>query len=140
MNLEVNTLANWMINVSERHLAPICDELHNYLYDSRVVHADETPFRVIIKDHPEDGDVNYMFVYHNGKCDSKYPVVIYDFQRTRNGSHVDEFLKSYSGTLVTDGFSGYDALDRRRSDLKVAGCWIHYPRSIIIPGELLASA
>ena len=128
VNLEVNTLANWMINVSERHLAPICDELHNYLYDSRVVHADETPFRVIMKDHPEDGDVNYMFVYRNGKCDSKYPVVIYDFQRTRNGSHADEFLKGYSGTLVTDGFSGYDALDRRRSDLKVAGCWIHAKR------------
>lgn len=128
VNLEVNTLANWMINVSERHFAPICDELHNYLYDSRVVHADETPFRVIMKDHPEDGDVNYMFVYRNGKCDSKYPVVIYDFQRTRNGSHADDFLKGYSGTLVTDGFSGYDALDRRRSDLIVAGCWIHAKR------------
>ena len=128
VNLEVNTLANWMINVSKRHLAPICDELHNYLYDSRVIHVDETPFRVIMKDHPEDGDVNYMWVYRNGKCDSKYPVVIYDFQRTRNGSHADEFLQGYSGTLVTDGFSGYDSLDRRRSDLKVAGCWIHAKR------------
>ena len=128
VNLEVNTLANWMINVSERHLAPICDELHNYLYDSRVIHVDETPFRVIMKDHPEDGDVNYMWVYRNGKCDSKYPVVIYDFQRTRNSSHADEFLQGYSGTLVTDGFSGYDSLDRRRNDLKVAGCWIHAKR------------
>lgn len=128
VNLEVNTLANWMINVAERHLAPICDELHNYLYDSRVIHADETPFRVIMKDKPDAGDVNYMFVYRNGKCDNKYPVVIYDFQRTRSSSHADEFLKGYSGTLVTDGFSGYDALDRRRSDLKVAGCWVHSKR------------
>lgn len=81
-----------------------------------------------MKDQPEDGDVNYMWVYRNGKCDSKYPVVIYDFQRTRNSSHADEFLQGYSGTLVMDGFSGYDSLDRRRNDLKVTGCWIHAKR------------
>ncbi len=42
--LEPNTLANWMIKASEDYFSLIYDELHNYLYDSRVVHADETPF------------------------------------------------------------------------------------------------
>ena len=111
--LEPNTLANWMIKASEDYFSLIYDELHNYLYDSRVVHADETPFKVIMKDNPKDGNTNYMWVYRNGKCDSKYPVVIYDHQPTRNANHPDEFLKDYSGYLVTDGYQVYHTLDIR---------------------------
>jgi len=43
--------------------------------------------------------------------------------------------------LVTDGYESYHTLAKRRpDDLKVAGCWAHYPRSIVILGELQASA
>ena len=126
--LEPNTLANWMIRASEDHFSLIYDELHKYLYDSRVIHADETPFKVIMKDHPEDGNTSYMWVYRNGACDSKYPVVIYDYQSTRNSNHPDEFLKDYSGYLVTDGYQVYHTLDKKRKNLKVAGCWVHAKR------------
>lgn len=128
INLEPNTLANWMINISDSQLSLIYDELHNYLYDSRVVHADETPFKVIMKDDPEDGNTNYMWVYRNGVCDSKYPVVIYDYQKTRKADHPAEFLKDYKGVLVTDGYQVYHSLGKKRIDLKIAGCWVHAKR------------
>ena len=93
-----------------------------------------------MKDHPEDGNTNYMWVYRNGKCDSKYPVVIYDHQPTRNANHPDEFLKDYSGYLVTDGYQVYHTLDKKRKNLKFAGCWVHYPRSIVIQANIYKTA
>jgi hypothetical protein len=118
-----------MVKASNYYFSLIYDELHKYLYDSRVVHADETPFRVIMKDNPEDGNTNYMWVYRNGACDSKYPVVIYDYQPTRKADHPDEFLKGYTGILVTDGYQVYHTLDKKRGDdLTVAGCWVHAKR------------
>ena len=39
--------------------------------------------------------------------------------------HPREFLKTFSGTVVTDGYQVYHKLEKEREDLKVAGCWIH---------------
>lgn len=125
--LEVNTLSNWMIKAAETYLSLIYDELHHHLYSSDVIHADETPFEVI-KDGRSAGSDSYMWVYRNGTCDDDHPVVIYDYQPTRRADHPREFLKGYSGTLVTDGYQVYHTLEKQRDDLKVAGCWIHAKR------------
>ncbi len=127
IKLETNTMANWMINAADDYLSIIYDELHKHLYDSKVVHADETPFEVI-KDGRPAGSKSYMWVYRNGTCDDKHPVVIYDYQATRKTDHPAEFLKDYSGILVTDGYQVYHSLEKRRADLKVAGCWVHAKR------------
>ena len=127
IKLEANTLANWMINASEDYFSIIYDEIHKHLYDSRVIHADETPFQVI-KDGRNAGTNSYMWVYRNGACDDKKPVVIYDYQPTRRTDHPEEFLKDYNGTLVTDGYQVYHSLESKRKGLKVAGCWVHAKR------------
>jgi transposase len=127
IKLETNTLANWMMKASELHLSIIYDELHKHLYDSNVIHADETPFEVI-RDGRKAGANSYMWVYRNGVCDAKHPVVIYDYQQTRCTDHPATFLNGYSGILVTDGYQVYHSLDKQRDDLQVAGCWIHAKR------------
>ena len=136
VKLETNTLANWMMLASEQHFSILYDELHKCLYDCRVVHADETPFEVI-RDGRKAGSKSFMWVYRSGEFDdNSHPVVIYDFQNTRKTDHPEQFLKDYSGVLVTDGYQVYHSLEKKRDDLQVAGCWIHYPRSIVILGEL----
>lgn len=136
VKLETNTLANWMMRASEVHLSIIYDELHKYLYQSNVVHADETPFQVI-RDGRKAGSDSWMWVYCNGLCDSRQPVVIYDFQSTRRADHPREFLKDYSGIVVTDGYQVYHSLESKRPDLEIAGCWIHAKRKF---AELVKAA
>ena len=124
VKLEPNTLANWMMRASELHLSILYDELHKYLYDSQVVHADETPFEVI-QDGRKAGAKSYMWVYRTGQFNEKHhPVIIYDFQSTRKTDHPQHFLKDYSGVLLTDGYQVYHSLEKKRDDLTVAGCWI----------------
>ena len=127
VKLETNTIANWMIKASDLYLSILYDELHKHLFKSHVVHADETPFEVI-KDGRKAGSSSYMWVYRNGECDSKHPVVIYDYQPTRRLDHPDDFLKDYTGVLVTDGYQVYHSLEKKRKALKVAGCWVHAKR------------
>ena len=129
VNLETNTLANWMIRAFELHFPIMYDELHKYLYDCKVVHADETPFEVI-RDGRKAGSKSLMWVYHTREYDDKcHPVVIYDFQNTRKTDHPQQFLKDYSGVLVTDGYQVYHTLEKKRDVLLVAECRIHAKRS-----------
>ena len=139
IKLETNTLANWMMKSSEYYLSIIYDELRKNLFSSRVVHADETPCNVI-RDGRAVSSNSYMWVYRSGAYDTLRKTIIYDFQKSRRTDHPREFLKDYSGVLVTDGYQVYHTLDKEREDLQVAGCWVHYPRSIVIPGELPTSA
>lgn len=127
VTLGTNTLANWMINASDKYLSKVYDELHKYLYDSHVIHADETPFKVI-RDGRDTMTNSYMWVYRNGACSDSRQVILYDYQPTRKTDHPEEFLKDYSGVLVTDGYQVYHSLEKKRDNLKVAGCWIHAKR------------
>jgi hypothetical protein len=116
-----------MINASDKYLSKVYDELHKYLYDSHVIHADETPFKVI-RDGRDTMTNSYMWVYRNGACSDSRQVILYDYQPTRKTDHPEEFLKDYSGVLVTDGYQVYHSLEKKRDNLKVAGCWIHAKR------------
>lgn len=134
--LESNTLANWMINASDLYLSLVWEELRRILPKSKVIHADETPFEVI-DDGRKAGSSSYMWVYRNAECDKERPIVLYDFQPTRKTDHPKEFLKDYSGVLVTDGYQVYHSLERKRDDLIVAGCWVHAKRKF---AELVKAA
>jgi hypothetical protein len=127
VRLETNTRANWMIKASDLYLSVLYDELRKHLFKSHVVHVDETPFEVI-KDGRKAGSSSYMWVYRNSECDIGHPVIIYDYQTPRRTDHPDEFLKEYSGVLVTDGYQVYHSLEKKRKAFNVVDCWIHAKR------------
>lgn len=128
VNLGTNTVSNWMIKASEYYLSHIYDELHSQLLKgSDVIHADETPFEVI-QDGRSAGSKSYMWVYRNGACDSKKPIILFDYQPTRRLDHPEEFLANYNGVVVTDGYQVYHSLEKKREGLMVAGCWVHAKR------------
>ncbi|KPU46389.1 transposase IS66 family protein [Oxobacter pfennigii] len=120
-------MANWTIKCGERYLSLLYDRLHREIYNSKVLQADETPVSVN-KDGRPAGSKSYMWVYRTGKMHNSAPIVLYEYQKTRNTSHPREFLKNYNGIVVTDGYQVYHSLERGREDLKIAGCWSHARR------------
>lgn len=126
VNLENNTMANWMMRAAEVHLNILYEELHKFLTGSGLIHADETPFEVIL-DGRSAGNKSYMWVYCTGKSE-KHPIVLYDYRSTRKTDHPREFLRDYSGVLVIDGYQVYHSLEKQKNDLRVAGCWVHPKR------------
>lgn len=102
------------------------------IYDSKVIHADESPVKVMRIDHAKikNGKKIYMWVYRNRPLRGTHPIVLFDWQPSRHSDHPREFLNTFSGTVVTDGYQVYHKLARERRDLKVAGCWIHARRPL----------
>ncbi len=127
VQLSRQVMANWTIQCEERYLSLLYDRLHQELYKAGVLQADETPV-LVSKDGRPAGSKSHMWVYRTGKMYQSNPIVLYEYQRTRNTSHPREFLKDYSGTVVTDGYQVYHTLEKEREDLKIAGCWSHARR------------
>ncbi len=130
INLNTNTMANWVIKSTDDYLSLVYNKLHELIYDSKVIHADETPAKVMRIDNKKivGGKKTYMWVYRNRPTKTSHPIVLYDWQPSRKADHPREFLKDYSGAVVTDGYQVYHKLDAERADLNVAGCWIHARR------------
>lgn len=120
-------MANWTILCADRYLAILYDYLHKRMYDYDVLQADETPV-LVNKDGRPAGSKSYMWVYRTGKMYKDKPIVLYDYQQTRNASHPREFLKDFKGVCVTDGYQVYHTLEKEREDLTIAGCWAHARR------------
>lgn len=128
VNVSRQVMANWVIRGSERYLSLLYDRMHQKLYDSKILHSDETPVNVI-KDGRPAGSKSYMWVYRTGQAGGTPPAVLYEYQKTRKSDHPREFLKNYHGVVVCDGYQVYHKLEEERPDeLKVAGCWAHARR------------
>jgi transposase len=130
VNLSANTMANWVIKSAENYFSIVYDRLHELIYDDKVIHADETPVKTMRIDGKkiEHGKKTFMWVYRNRPLGTTHPIVLYEWQKSRRSDHPREFLKDFSGTVVTDGYQVYHKLGNEREDLKVAGCWIHARR------------
>ena len=127
-NISRQNMAGWMIYIHDRYLRPMKREFRRKLLKSRLIHCDETPFRM-----PDNGRgpnaKDYMWVYHTCERYGSPPIFIYDYRPTRKAGNPRNFLDGYEGILMTDGYQVYHTLAGERPDeLKVAGCWAHAKR------------
>lgn len=132
------TMANWMITVSQKYLGSLWTRLHMELINNEtgVLQADETTCQVINDNDPNDpndrkgraGHKNYMWVYRTGEFETKKQIVLYEYQRTRHHEHPQEFLKDFHGILETDGLQQYHMLEKLNEGLTNANCWVHARR------------
>ena len=119
-----STLAGWTGHTGAQ-LMPLFEAHRAFVLGSRVVHADETPIALL---DPGAGKTKkaYMWAYARGAFDPE-PAVVYDFCAGRAGHYAKEFLTGWSGTLVRDEFSGYEAVICVEGRV-AAGCLAHARR------------
>ena len=112
------------------YLSLIHNCIHELIYDSKVIHADESPVKVIRIDNSKikNSKKTYMWVYRNRPLKGTHPIVLYYWQNSRHANHPRKFLKTFSGTIVTDRYQINHILGKERDDFKVAGYWIHARR------------
>lgn len=116
------TMSEWMMKSS--HLfKPLVERLQQVLLEQPVIHADETPLKVI----KEDKKKCYMWVYCTG-TDSPNErglpnIVLYDYQNSRAGSCPVKYLGDFNGYLQVDGYAGYHQVGAT-----LVGCMAHARR------------
>ena len=105
LKLSRQTMANWLLNVSEKWLQSVYDLLHKQLCKELVLHADETTLQVLKEPGRSSTSKSYMWLYRTSGC-AKQSIVLYEYQPTRKAEHAEAFLKGFSGWLHADGYQG----------------------------------
>jgi transposase len=119
-----STLSAWAGQTGAQ-LMPVFEAHKDFVLGSRVLHGDETTVKLL---DPGAGKTKtaYMWAYARGVFDPE-PGVVYDFCTGRGAEFPYEFLGDWTGTLVRDGYVGYEKallLDDRFD----SGCMAHARR------------
>src|SRR5690625_7907534 len=86
-------------------MLPLFYAMREEVQQKHVVHADETPIKVLRADQDRKTHRAYLWAYapaiHEG-----LNAVIYDFTSNRAGAHARTFLADRQGKLVANDYSG----------------------------------
>ena len=124
VTLSRSTLAEWVGRIGVA-LQPLADRLAEMLLERPVLHADETPVAQL---DPGKGKTKKAYLWTYRSCDlgTGPPIVVFDYQTGRSGSHAKSFLEDWSGHLMVDDYAGYKALFGRK--IAELACWAHARR------------
>lgn len=117
--------ANWCIKLSEYYLEPIYELMLKKMKEkNEVIHCDETTMQCNKEPGKKASSNSYMWVLASGELEEKKGV-IFNYSKSRSSDVAQKLLKDYKGIMVTDGYSGYNVLDK---ELTHAECWAHARR------------
>lgn len=98
------------------NLLPILEKMKKEILNYGYVHVDETRGKIL-------SNSTNGFIWSMGNKYGAY----FQFETTRSGEVPEEMLGDFSGTIINDGFSGYNRF-RAGKKIKVANCWSHARR------------
>jgi len=124
IQIQRQTMANWLIRCSEDYLEPIYDELRRKLLLHKFLHSDGTRFQVLREPGKSPQSQSEMWIYRTSG-DAKHPIVLYDYQPDKTKERPRAFLEGFYGYLMTDGCPSYHSLPE---DIIVVGCFSHCRR------------
>ena len=133
-----SSMAQW-IGICGVRLAPLAQALKAFkafILGHPVVHADETPVALLA---PGRGKTKkaYVWVYRTTNFVAQR-AVLFDFCTSRGGEHPQRVLQDFTGTLVTDDYSGYHKLQRQGA-ITGALCMAHARRKLFEAHQLNGS-
>ena len=128
VHLPKQTMWDMLVKVDELVAQPVLGQMREELLESEVLHADETPVPVV-NENGKGSRKGYIWDWRApGGDGADRSLVQFTLTRERHGPK--KMLGSeWSGTLVTDGYSGFDEVVRENGIVR-AGCWAHGRRKL----------
>lgn len=126
------TLASWMIRAAEV-LKPLYDHIRECLVTLPVLHCDETRLQVLREPGRAAETLSYMWAMAS-PYGSKMNAVYFEYHTGRSGKDAEHLLDGFTGTLICDGFDGYETLCAR-TKITRAGCMTHARRKFDEAGK-----
>jgi len=125
VDLSRGTMCGWAMKVAEKCM-PLLDLLHAEILSGPLINIDETTLKVL--NEPERRSKSYMWIFRGGARGK--PALVYQYHASRAGDVAASYLGGYKGYVQTDGYAGYDFLDRRDGVHHMA-CWAHVRRKFM---------
>jgi transposase len=124
--IPASTASDWLIK-GWRHLVPLWELLRLLVMNQKYLQADESPIKVLDRNHKNGIHQGYMWVY-NAPADG---LVLFDYRKGRDSSGPGEILIDYVGILQTDGYSVYEKLFGNHPRIMLIYCMAHARRKFV---------
>jgi transposase len=126
VRIPASTASDW-IKAGWEQLIPLL-ELHRMIVlNQKYLQVDESPIKVLDRDHPNGIHQGYRWVYH-APADR---LVLFDYRRGRDQSGPKAMLADFKGIIQTDGYSVYHALFENHPDIHLTLCMAHARRKFM---------
>nr|WP_279665432.1 IS66 family transposase [Ectobacillus ponti] len=124
LNTNDKNLSNWVIRASSDWLLPIYEQMKAAMMAKSILHVDETYGQIINRSDGKSGQSHaYNWVYRS--VPSQGPaIILFQSALSRARSVLEDFLGTYSGTIICDGYSAYGKIE----GISFANCWAHVRR------------
>ena len=123
VRIPASTASDWMMKGWDR-LVPLWELLKLLALNQKYLQADESPVKVLDRDHKNGIHQGFMWVY-NAPADN---LVLFDYRKGRDSSGPREMLKGFAGILQTDGYSVYESLYADHPHIMLVFCMAHARR------------
>jgi transposase len=126
--IRVESQTLWdQINALAWRLEPLHKRLLAHVLTKTVVGADETRWRIMGKDGKPEGGSKWWQMW-TVCCDD---AVYFAIQDSRSAEAARALLGDYTGIVMCDGYTAYEALRRRGASYELAHCWAHARRALL---------
>lgn len=127
MHLPKQTMWDMLVKVDELVAQPVLAQMRTELHDEPALHSDETPVTMRLEGG-KGTSTGYAWNWRS-LLDVETPKALVCFERSRARDGPLQFLGAWSGTLIIDGYSGYDEVIGRNGIIR-AGCMAHARRKV----------
>jgi transposase len=124
-------MSNWTISVAKK-CEIITDYMRELALKSRIINMDETTAQVLNEEGRTAENKSYMWVMVGGQDNKK--LVLFNYSKTRNQEVPLKLLEGFRGTLITDGYAGYNKAVEEYG-LWHSGCNVHARRKFLKVAE-----
>ncbi|HEX5065189.1 MAG TPA: IS66 family transposase [Myxococcota bacterium] len=125
VHLPKQTMWDMLVRVDELVAQPVLAQMRRELLTEPVLHSDETPVTLCLEDQ-KGSRTGYAWGWRNLRGIGP-PKVLIEFKQSRSRDGPLAFLGDWSGTLITDGYAGFDEVVRRNRIARGI-CWAHLRR------------
>lgn len=115
---------NDILHAAAERAGPLIERLRKRIAAIELVLADETSMR--LQDRKTRG---FIWVFHGRDENSAGELVLYIFAVDRSGETPSQILGGTRGTLVVDGYTGYNNVTDPEGRAR-GGCWAHLRRKV----------
>ena len=118
-----STATEWIIKTNQLYLTPYCEYAKKLLVGRHHLCTDETTLQVINELMNRRGVKSYLWQYRTVE-DDPIQLALFEYCQGRSGAFAAKYLEDFEGTLLVDGFTGYNKVE----NAKLAYCHVHSRR------------
>ena len=120
-NLHPQTVDKWIIDYALKYFEPLVRRFLLEICKAMCIQCDETFLRVL----ESVNEKSYFWQITNSALCDCHDLVVYFYDESRSAEVLEEYIGTYCGALIADGYDSYPAFVKSHPEIILAICFQH---------------